>query len=105
MKDNFKGIGIWGMRHYRYLKENKPTVINVMRMRNTLYDYLMSVDETAEKMMYETVIKIAKQEGITEELKRRDQMAWGAGVRWTPLPEAEALTEATEIINKDIIFT
>lgn len=28
MKDNFIGsVGIWGQRHYRYLKENKPTVI------------------------------------------------------------------------------
>ena len=30
MKDNLKGVGIWGQRHYQYLKENKPNVIGVM---------------------------------------------------------------------------
>lgn len=37
MKDEFvKNIGIWGQRHYNYLKKNSPTVINVMRMKGTL---------------------------------------------------------------------
>ena len=30
--------------HYDYLKINKPTVINVMRMNGTLNDYLKSVN-------------------------------------------------------------
>lgn len=36
MKDYLKGVGIWGQRHYQYLKENRPTTINVMRMNGTL---------------------------------------------------------------------
>ena len=44
MKDNLNGIGIFGRRHYDYLKKNKPTVINVMRMNGTLNSYLKSVD-------------------------------------------------------------
>ena len=37
MKDSWIGqVGVWGQRHYhQYLIENKPTVVNVMRM-NTL---------------------------------------------------------------------
>ena len=76
MKDNLKGIGIWGQRHYQYLKENKPSVINVMRLKGTLISYLQSVDEQADEMCFQLVKQIAKQEGVTEELKRRDQMAW-----------------------------
>ena len=31
MKDEFvKNIGVWGQRHYAYLKKHSPTVINVM---------------------------------------------------------------------------
>ena len=30
----------------------------------------------------------------TEQLKVQDQMLWGAGLRWRPLPKAEAPTEA-----------
>ena len=37
MKDKFViHIGIWGQRHYDYLKKHSPTVINVMRMNGTL---------------------------------------------------------------------
>ena len=36
MKDNLKGVGIWGQRHYQYLKETKPSVIGVMRLNGNL---------------------------------------------------------------------
>ena len=37
---------------------------------------LQSIDEQADEMSFQLVKLLAKQEGITEELKRRDQMAW-----------------------------
>ena len=76
MKDNLKGVGIWGYRHYQYLKETKPSVIGVMRLNGTLNAYLQSVDEQANEMCFQLVKQLAKQEGVTEELKRRDQMTW-----------------------------
>lgn len=76
MKDNLKDIGIFGRRHYDYLKANNPTVINVMRMNGILNYYLKNVNEQAEEMLFQLVKQLAKQEGFTEELKRRDQMAW-----------------------------
>ena len=76
MKDNLKDVGIWGQRHYQYLKENKSSVIGVMRMNGNLISYLQSVDEQAEEMVFQLVKQHAKQEGVTEDLKRRDQMAW-----------------------------
>ena len=40
IKDEFiPRVGIWGQRHYNYLKKSNPTVVNVMR--NHLY-YLIS---------------------------------------------------------------
>ena len=76
MKDNLKGVGIWGQRHYQYLKENRPSAIGVMRLNGSLIPYLQSVDEQADEMCFQLVKQLAKQEGVTEELKRRDQMAW-----------------------------
>lgn len=76
MKDNLKDVGIWGQRHYQYLKENRPTTVNVMRMSGTLNSYLRNVNEQADEMVFQLVKQLAKQEGVTEELKRRDQMAW-----------------------------
>ena len=76
MKDNLKDIGILGRRHYNYLKANKPTVINVMQMNGTLYDYLKGVNEQAEEMFFQLVKQIAKAEGVTEQLKATNQMRW-----------------------------
>lgn len=76
MKDNLNGVGIWGQRHYQYLKENKSSVIGVMRMKGTLNSYLQQVNEQADEMAFQLIKQFAKQEGVTEELKRRDQMAW-----------------------------
>ena len=97
MKDNLKGIGIWGQRHYQYLKENRPTSVNVMRMNGTLNSYLQSVDEQADEMCFQLVKQIAKQEGVTEDLKRRDQMAWVGAMN-------NIRDQVNEIVNSELIF-
>ena len=60
-----------------------------------LIGHLNEIDDEANKM-YELLEKDMKaRQGITEALKSSDQLEWGAGVRWTPLPQAEAPTEPT----------
>ena len=76
MKDDLKGVGIWGQRHYQYLKENKTTAVNVMRMNGNLKSYLRAVDEQAEEMLFQLVNQMAKDEGVDEAMKRRDQLYW-----------------------------
>ena len=52
MKDDFiSKIGVYGQMHYRYLRENKPSVVNVMRMKGTLRSYLEEVNADAENML------------------------------------------------------
>ena len=51
MKDSWIGqVGVWGQRHYQYLIENKPTVLSVMRMNNTMKQYLREADEAMNEM-------------------------------------------------------
>lgn len=97
MKDNLKGVGIWGQRHYQYLKENKPSVISVMRMNGNLILYLKSVDEQADDMVFRLVKQLAKQEGVTEDLKRRDQMAWVSAMN-------NIRDRVNEIVLNEVIF-
>ena len=97
MKDNLKGVGIWGQRHYQYLKENRPTTVNVMKMNGTLNSYLREVDEQANEMCFQLVKQIAKQEGVTEELKRRDQMAWVGAMN-------SIRDRVNEIVLKEVIL-
>ena len=97
MKDNLKGVGIWGQRHYQYLKENRPTTVNVMKMKGTLNSHLREVNEQADEMCYQLVNQFAKQEGVTEELKRRDQMAWVGSMN-------NIRDRVNEIINNELIW-
>ena len=77
MKEVYIGkVGIWGQRHYQYLKENKPTVVNVMRMNGTLKSYLREVDDQANEVLFQLVKQMAKNEGVDEAMKRRDQLGW-----------------------------
>ena len=77
MKDDFvKEIGVWGQRHYAFLKKHSPTVINVMRMKGTLEQYLRDIDQDAQEMFDLLMKQYAEIEGITEQLKAENQMDW-----------------------------
>lgn len=72
----FNRVELWGYRHNEYLKQNQPTMINVMRMNGTLESYLKQVDDDAEDMLFQTVKQMAKAEGVNEALKASDQLEW-----------------------------
>ena len=97
MKDILKEVGIWGQRHYQYLRENRPTTVNVMRMNGKLNSYLREVDAQADEMAFQMVKQLAKQEGITEELKRRNQMAWVGAMN-------NIRDRVNEIVLNEVIF-
>ena len=76
MNLNIGNIGVWGFRHYEYLKQNKPMRVNVMRMNGTLEDYLKQVNRDALEMQEMLIKQYAKAEGVTEALKASNQMEW-----------------------------
>ncbi len=77
MKDEFvKNIGIWGQRHYNYLKKSNPTVVNVMRMKGTLEQYLTDLNRDAQDMFDLLMKQYADMEGVTEQIKSDNQMVW-----------------------------
>ena len=76
MKTELKNIGAWGRMHYDFLYRNNRTVINAMRLKGTLNDYIMGIDKDAENMFNLIVKQTAEIEGVTEQLKAADQMEW-----------------------------
>ena len=91
-------IGIWGQRHCNYLREHKHAVYSGLLISGKLDDYLREIDQQAEAMFSQVVKQMAAQEGITEELKIKDQMAWvGAMI--------SIRQRAAEIVRAEIIET
>ena len=77
MKDEFVArVGAWGQRHYNYLKKKSPTVINVMRLKGTLEQYLTDLNRDTQETYDMMICQYAEIEGITEDLKRSDQMEY-----------------------------
>ena len=69
-------IGVWGWRRKMYLKERRRGTYNALLMKGTLTQHLIDTNAAALDMMETLVKQMAASEGETEELKRRDQMAW-----------------------------
>ncbi|MBR2717703.1 MAG: TnpV protein [Clostridia bacterium] len=69
-------IGFWGRKRREFLREHRPSTFNQLVLSGELFTYLALFNqETTERL--ESLIQAMKvAQGITEELKGRDQMAW-----------------------------
>lgn len=74
-EDN-RPIGRWGRMHEDYLKKNKRHVFDSMLMSGNLHSYLADIDEQARDMFDTLIDRIKKDEGVTEQLKKENQMEW-----------------------------
>ncbi len=69
-------LGRFGKMHKQWLRENHKSIYTAKLMSGELDSYLKEIDNQAQNM-YETLVKqLAEQEGITEQLKADDIMAW-----------------------------
>lgn len=69
-------IGIWGWRRKRYLKEHRKGIYNAMLLNGTLTQHLIDTNAAAMDMLESLVKQMATAEGVTEELKRQNQLGW-----------------------------
>ena len=90
-------IGFWGWRRKRFLRERRKGTYNAMLMKGTLTQHLIDTNEAALDMMETLVKQMAAAEGVTEDLKRRDQMAWVGAMN-------NIRNRADEIVRNDLIY-
>ena len=92
-----KPIGLWGQRHLRYIKEHKRLFYINLLTSCKLNSYLADINEQAEELFFRLVKQLAEKEGITEELKSTNQMAWIGAMN-------NIQARAREIVYADIIY-
>ena len=93
-----KSIGIWGQRHARYLKQNHKVLYCNLLTSGKLNGYLADIDEQAEDMFFRLVKQMAEREGVTEQLKAKNQMEWVGKMN-------NILNSALEVINAKLIYS
>ena len=69
-------IGKWGRMHRDYLKEQRPILFNDLILSGQLWSYLADLNEQAQERLALIIDQMKESEGVTEELKAADQMAW-----------------------------
>ena len=90
-------IGKYGRMHREHLKEYNPMMFNDLVLDGQLWTYLADLNEQAQERLSLIVEQMKAAEGVTEELKAADQMAW-VGVMNSIRNRAE------EIVLKEIIY-
>lgn len=76
LPEETRPIGKWGRMHREYLKEHKPIQYNCLFLSGKLWTYLADLNEQAQDRLEQMVHQMKMAEGVTEELKAADPMAW-----------------------------
>ena len=90
-------LGKWGMLHKDYLVKHKKVVFTTLFAEGKLWQYLADIDSQAQKMFDTLIEQMKVTEGVTEQLKEKDQMEWVRRMN-------NIRNRATEIIKTDLIF-
>ena len=69
-------IGVWGMRRREFLRKHHDGIYTGLLLSGKLNAHLEEIDRSANEM-FDLLVKLyAACEGLTEELKAKDQMEW-----------------------------
>ena len=96
-EDDAPTYGKYGRMRRTYLKEHRPALYTSLLLSGKLNAHLNEIDETAHARMELLTKQMAAAQGITEELKARDQMAWVGAMN-------NIRNAAEEIIGSELIF-
>ena len=91
-------IGVWGMRHKRFLRENHRVLYANLMTSGKLVTYLDDIEQQATDMFLRLVKELAEKENVNEELKATNQMLWVQKMN-------NIRNRATEIVNAELIYT
>ena len=90
-------VGVWAMRHKRYLKQNHKVRYYNLLTSGKLETYLADIEEQAQNLFSRLVKDLAEEENVTEELKVTDMMLWVQKMN-------NIRNRATEIVNEQAIY-
>ena len=90
-------IGKYGRMHREYLKEHNPMMFNDLVLDGQIWTYLADLNEQAQERLSLIVEQMKAAEGVTEELKAADQMAWIRAMN-------SIHNRAEEIVLEEIVY-
>ena len=90
-------IGKWGRLHREFLKTEHPVLFNSLVLSGRLWTYLADLNERAQERLFLIVEQMKTAEGVTEELKASDPIAWVGAMN-------SIRNRAEEIVLHELIY-
>ena len=96
-EEETNNIGVWAMRHKRYLKQNHKVRYYNLLTSGKLNSYLANVEQQSQDFFLRLVKELAKRENVNEKLKAENQMLWVQKMN-------NIRNRATEIVNAELVY-
>ena len=96
-EDDSQQIGVWGRKYLQYIKKHRSALYSGLLLSGKLNSHVAQIDQQANEMFDRLMKQLAEKEGITEQLKVQDQMAWVQHMN-------NIRNRAEEIVNAEIIY-
>jgi len=90
-------LGKYGMLRETFLEEHHRGTYTSMLLTGRLYPHLREIDTQAQEQVDRMVAEMMKRDGVNEDLKARDQMAWVRAVN-------SFKAQAEEIVLAEIVY-
>ena len=97
LPEETRPIGRWGRMHRDYIKEHNPIRFNDLCLSGELWTYLADLNEQAQNRLELIIEQMKVYEGITEDMKATDQMAWVGAMN-------SIRNRAEEIVLREMIY-
>ena len=97
LPEETRPIGRWGSMHREYLKEHCPVRFNDLVLSGQLWTHLADLNEQAQERLSLIIEQMKSSEGVTEELKAIDQLAWVGAMN-------NIRNRAEEIVLREMIY-
>ena len=98
LPEEHRPIGKYGRLHREYLKQEHPARYSSLILTGKLWTYLADLNEQAEERLDLIMEQMKAAEGVTKELKARNQLEWVGRMN-------NIRSRAEEIINSELIYS
>ena len=93
----YNDLGRWANMRFEFIKQHRPQLYQSLLKENKLHSYLVEFDRQLQDTLILTEEQMCKAEGITEELKRQDQLEWVCRMN-------NIRSRAEEIVTNELVY-
>ena len=93
----YNDLGRWANMRLAFIKQHRPQLYQSLLIENRLHSYLAEFDCQARDTLILTEEQMRQAEGVTEELKRQDQLEWVCRMN-------NIRNRAEEIVTTELVY-